>query len=268
VNSSSQDGTLEYAKERGVETLLIPRHSFNHGLTRERARKTLGTQIIVMMTPDAFPTSEEMLSHLLAPLLAGQASMSYARQLPHKGAGFLESFSRIFNYPSESHVRELEQKKSFGSYTSFFSDSCAAYLNSALEAIGGFQECLLGEDTLACSKILKIGGKVAYVAEAKVYHSHSYSLKQEFQRFFDTGLMRQKHKTLLQEFGSDHRRGMLYLKTLIKELFIKAPHLIPYACLHTGAKYLGYLLGRCLHKAPPSLKRKLSSQDFYWDKMV
>jgi rhamnosyltransferase len=39
VNSSSNDGTLELAQEMGAETLAIPRKQFNHGLTRELARK-------------------------------------------------------------------------------------------------------------------------------------------------------------------------------------------------------------------------------------
>ena len=48
VNSSSQDGTVEKAAELGAETLVVPRRSFNHGLTRELARRHLGTPVVVI----------------------------------------------------------------------------------------------------------------------------------------------------------------------------------------------------------------------------
>ena len=48
VNSSSHDGTVELARELGAETLVVPRRSFNHGLTREQARRCLGTPVVVM----------------------------------------------------------------------------------------------------------------------------------------------------------------------------------------------------------------------------
>jgi rhamnosyltransferase len=97
VDSSSKDGTVEMAKELGAETLVIPRPQFNHGLTRERARKYLGTDIAVMMTPDAHPTDEGMLTRLIAPLIEGSASAAYARQIPHDGADIFEAFPRYFN---------------------------------------------------------------------------------------------------------------------------------------------------------------------------
>ena len=42
VNSSSGDGTVEEALRLGAEVLVVPRGEFNHGTTREVARKQLG----------------------------------------------------------------------------------------------------------------------------------------------------------------------------------------------------------------------------------
>ena len=50
VDSSSGDGTVEEAERLGAETLVIPRNEFNHGATRELARRRLGTEIAVMVT--------------------------------------------------------------------------------------------------------------------------------------------------------------------------------------------------------------------------
>lgn len=265
TNSSSGDGTVELAKEMGVETLVIPRHTFNHGKTRELARRHLGTDIVVMMTPDAYATDAAMLGRLVAPIVQKKAAVAYARQIPHAGAGFFASFAREFNYPSESQLRKLEDLNKYGVYTFFCSDSCAAYDNSKLEAIGGFREVLIGEDTVATALLLRANEAIAYVADALVHHSHDYTLWQEFQRHFDTGLARRQYGDLFAGAGSDKQRGMEYTKKLFSRLLKWSPQSIPYAVLQTLTKYLGYQLGRRSEGWPHALKKFFSSQKYYWE---
>jgi rhamnosyltransferase len=264
MNSSSHDGTVEAAEALGAETLVIPRQQFNHGATRELARKHLGTDIIVMTTPDAYPAHDELLETLVQPLIDNQASIAYARQLPHEGADFFESFARQFNYPETSHIRSLNEAKQYGVYTFFCSNSCAAYLNTALDEIGGFEPVLLGEDTVAVARLLHRGHRIAYVAEAKVHHSHRYTLKQEFKRCFDAGLARKEYRHLIAIGGNDSSRGTTYTLEMGKSLWKENRPLIPYAIIQTAVKWFGYQLGKRSVKAPLWLKRNLSSQDFYW----
>ncbi len=264
VNSSSTDGTVAEAIKLGAETLVIPRAAFNHGTTRELARQHLGTDIVVMITPDAYLIDDYQLNNLVKPLIDNCASVAYARQIPHKGADFFEAFHRNFNYPTESHIRNIEDVPKYGVYTYFCSDSCAAYKNSALDEIGGFEHVLIGEDTVAVARLLKQGHKIAYVAEAVVHHSHSYTLKQEFQRHFDTGLARISYRHLFDSSYKDMQRGKVYLKELFCTLSKKSPYLIPYACFHVIAKWTGYQVGSMSKNAPLWLKKTLSSQDFFW----
>ncbi len=263
VNSSSQDGTVETAQEMGAETLVIPRSEFNHGTTREQARQHLQSDILVMTTPDAYAKDHHVLEKLINPLVTGQASVSYARQIPHKGAGFFESFPRKFNYTEKSHIRGIEDIKKYGVYTFFNSDAYAAYSNQALDEIGGFQPVLIGEDTVAAAKLLRKGHKIAYVSEAVVYHSHKYTLIEEFRRNFDTGLARKQYEDLIHG-GSDTKRGTQYVVDMTKHLVKHKPHLLPYAYLQTFVKWLGYKLGHSCTKAPRWIKKTLSGQDFYW----
>ncbi|GAB4236649.1 MAG: glycosyltransferase [Chlamydiales bacterium] len=264
MNSSSNDGTVELAQSLGAETFVIPRNEFNHGTTREVARKILNTNIVVMMTPDAFPQGPDLIEILVDPILRGAASVSYARQLPHQGAGFFESFPRFFNYPEVSHIRRLQDVSLHGIYSVFCSNSCAAYLNAALDEVGGFPHVLLGEDTLVIAKLLQSGHAIAYNAEAVVHHSHTYSLIQEFKRHFDVGLMRTTYKSLLSQYGRDVKRGRDYVKKLFREVLRNEPRKIFYAFLHVFSKWLGYRLGAISQRAPVWIKRRLSSQDFYW----
>lgn len=258
VNSSSEDGTVELAAHMGVETLIIPRAQFNHGTTREMARKLIGTDVVVMMTPDAYAVDEHVLEKLVAPLLEKKASVSYARQIPHRGADFLESFSRAFNYPNHVEQRSLKDLPRLGLYTFFCSNACAAYLTKALDEIGGFEQVLFGEDTAAVAKLLRKGHCLYYAADAVVHHSHSYSLWQEFKRHFDIGLARKSYYHLFEGAGTDTKRGLEYARKLI------AQSKSPYIYLHLFAKWCGYQIGQRSLNAPDWLKRQLSSQDFYW----
>jgi len=264
VNSSSNDGTVPLAEKLGAEVLVIPRSEFNHGATRERARRYLATDIVVMITPDAYPTGPEMLERLAQPIIDEKASIAYARQLPHHNANIFESFSREFNYPTTSHIRSIKDASKYGAYTFFCSDSCAAYRNAALDEIGGFPAVLLGEDTFVVAQLLHRGHQIAYVADACVQHSHRYTLMQEFQHYFDTGLVRKQYETLLRIGGADEKRGTTYARALIHRIAKEKPLLLPYSFFHLAAKFLGYRIGRLCVGAPLFLKKVFSQQDFYW----
>ncbi|MAM74528.1 glycosyltransferase family 2 protein [uncultured Tistrella sp.] len=264
VNSSSNDGTVEMAQEMGAETFVVPRKSFNHALTRELARRTFPSDIAVMVTPDAFPTGPDVIEKLTAPIREGKAAVSYARQIPHVGAGFFEAFPREFNYPAVNEIRSIEDLKRYGAYTFYCSNSCSAWRNSALDAVGGFGVSLVSEDFIGVAKLLRNGEKVAYVGDAVVHHSHTYTLKQEFQRMFDTGYERYWQRHLLLDGVSEDARGKLFVKAMIARLWKERPVAIPYAIVQTGAKYIGYKLGFAAHKLPKSWIPKISSQDFYW----
>ncbi len=253
VDSSSTDGTVSLVKSLGVQVRVIQQEHFNHGLTREWARRQLGTEIVVMMTPDAFVTDEHMLEKLIAPLLSGEASVSYARQVPKKNTSFFEAFHRHFLYGEKSYIRSQKDLDLEG--TLFCSNSCAAYLNSALDEIGGFKAVLIGEDTLATQELLETGHSVAYVAEATVEHSHRYTLWEEFQRYFDTGMARRN--------SDDSPRGRKYAKELLKTTLKKKLYLFPYACAIILAKWLGWKMGRM--SLPHALRRVLSGHKNYWE---
>lgn len=257
VDSSSTDGTPEIAQEMGAEVLSIPRSSFNHGLTRELARKTLGTPIVAMLTQDAY-AEEGSLPKLVAPLLEGKASLAYGRQIPKTDNPF-EATLRLFNYPAESHVRNLHSKE-FGPYRFFFSNSFAAYLNAALDEIGGFPPVLMGEDAVVCARLLHRGHSVAYVAESRVSHSHHHTLRQEFHRYFDIGYVRKEHCDLFNA-AEDQKRGVEFAQEFLSALPLRS---FPRGVAHLAAKYVGYQLGQRAHAWPVGLKKWCSGQKFYW----
>jgi rhamnosyltransferase len=198
------------------------------------------------------------------PILQGEASVAYARQVPHRGARFFEAFPRDFNYPDKSEIRSIEDVKRSGPAAFFCSNACATWSNFALDEIGGFGATLSLEDTTAVAKLLFAGHRIAYCADAVVAHSHRYSLAQEFRRHFDTGYVRSQQRKLLFAGGGDERRGAAYGTIMMKRLLRERPWLLPYGVAHLAAKYSGYRVGFHGHRLPRRLKRSLSGQDYYW----
>jgi rhamnosyltransferase len=264
VNSSSGDGTVEEAERLGAETLVIPRREFNHGATRERARHHLGTDIVVMVTPDAYARDAQTLGRLVRPLLEGRVSVAYARQVPRAGAGILESAPRAFNFPTASHERGIEDLPRFGSYVYYCSNACAAYRNDALDEVGGFPPVLTNEDAVTVARLVRLGHRVAYVAEAEFVHSHAYGLASEFRRHWDTGYARRQHADALSFAGGDGAHGRRYARWLIRRLVRDEPPALPYGIVQLGVKWLGYRAGWRSHGLPLSVRRALSGQDYYW----
>lgn len=265
-NSSSEDGTVELAKKLGAQTLVIPRTEMNHGYAREISRKTLGTDIVVMMTPDAY-AKPDCLEKLVQPIVKGEAVIAYARQIAHEGANIISRYGREFNFPEKSNIRSIKDAQRYGRYTGFCSDACTAYLNSALDKIGGFRWTLSGEDAIAAAMILRKGYKIAYVAEAVVNHSHNYTPLKEFIRHFDTGMYRKQwNKVLDLGGGSDQKRGTSYAIALLTYVAKNEPLMLPTAFLQLAMGLLGYQFGKlCYHRAPLWLYKKISPADFFWN---
>jgi rhamnosyltransferase len=265
IDSSSSDDTATLAARLGAAVMVIPQNEFNHGATRELGRKYLNTDIAIMLTQDALPVSDDAIVNLIAPLLQdNDIVVSYGRQIPNDGAGIFEAYLREFNYGVSPQVRSINDVEKYGVYAFFCSNCFAAYDNIALDKIGGFPTVLTNEDYFAVAELLKLGFKIAYVPKAVVKHSHSYTLWEEFRRYFDTGYVRSERPAIQTLVGNAETRGLGYASGLVKKLLVEHPLLIPYAILQTATKWLGYRIG--FHSAilPLCLKRRISQQSYYW----
>jgi rhamnosyltransferase len=265
VNSSGTDGTVERARAMGANVLVIPRNEFNHGATKEIARRSISGDIVVMMSPDAYGTPG-FLEKLVSPIASEGVALTYSRQIPHEGADFFESFPRSFNYPDTSELRSLQTFIDMGPRAIFCSNTCAAYLVSALDEVGGFPTVLTAEDTIVAARLLKSGASMMYVADSVVFHSHACTLGSEFRRHFDAGYCRNvQFKEELLDYGGDNQRGMDFVKSFLLATWEHAPLSVGYAGCLLAAKLLGYKMGSLAERFPNSVSQKLSSQDFYWN---
>lgn len=267
IDSSSDDDTPVAARQVGHEVLSIPRNQFDHGGTRQRALVHLSDcDIVIFLTQDALVESPETLLQLITAFNDPYVGAAFGRQLPHKGASPVAAHARYFNYPSASRVVDETDIPRMGIKTAFLSNSFAAYRRTALIEAGGFPEgTILSEDMIAGARLLQAGWKLAYQADAQVYHSHNYTLLEETKRYFDIGVLHHREAWLLEWLGKPEGEGKRFVVSEIRYLLRKAPWRLPEAALRTVLKYAGYRLGKIEHKLPLCLKRALSMHKRYWD---
>jgi len=263
ADSDSRDETVAMAQAAGWDT--VPVWGFNHGTTRNHmARHYPKAQILVFLTQDAVFAEPDSLEKLLRPLQDPRVAAVTARQLPRPGAGLLEAQARRFNYPETSRSTEQKDIARLGIKAAFVSNSCCAWRREALEAIGGFPETLMGEDTLAGARLLERGWKLAYAANATVFHSHAFTLVAESRRYFDIGVAHADFSDYLRQLGSPEREGLRFVRDQLRVLGRERPVEIPAALLRIASKYTTYRLGRHYRRLPHALCRYLSGQPHYW----
>ena len=124
---------------------------------------------------------------------------------------------------------------------------------------------IFGEDTVVAARLLLAGYKVAYVAEACVYHSHSYTVKQQFKRYFDIGVLHSRSMASRGVLGQVNGEGKRFLLSELQYLAQRNPLQIPAALVHTLTKFAGYRLGRSEARLTPGMKRQLSLQPGFWE---
>ncbi|MDD5327115.1 MAG: glycosyltransferase [Phycisphaerae bacterium] len=262
VDSSSSDDTVNIARAHHADVMTIPQSQFDHGGTRTLLAKKAKGDILVYLTQDALPYNEYAIENIIKPFTDdGEIGAAFGRQVPYSGASVFAEHLRSFNYPDTSYTRILEDRKNYGIKTAFLSNSFAAYRKSVLEEIGYFKSGLpFGEDACAGAKILLKGYKIAYIAEAIVFHSHNYTIWQDLKRYFDMGTFHRTENWLLEEFGKAEGEGIRYAKSEIKFLLKKRRFdLLPVSALRLVTKYLGYKLGTDYVRIKPLIaKTKLA----------
>lgn len=258
-------GTDFRQRYENVTVEHISREEFDHGHTRKRAVAESDGDYFVMMTDDAVPADRFLLEKLLAPVIDGRAGMSYARQLAEENSSPIEKFTRSFNYPEQSALKSGDDMAEKGIKAFFASNVCAAYDRRVYDSLGGFVErTIFNEDMIYARKLIDAGGRIAYVAEAKVYHSHNYTGGAQFRRNFDLGVSHAQYPGVFGGIRTENE-GIRLVKMTCRHLFsIRKPWLIFPLIWQSGCKYLGYFLGRRYRLLPDGAVKAFSANKEYW----
>jgi rhamnosyltransferase len=267
VDSGSQDRTCDLVCRHNVRLIEIAQEDFDHGGTRTMAAGLAVGEILVYMTQDAVPAGRDALELLVKPFMKDEKiAATYGRQLANSDANLFSEHLRLFNYPDQSEVRCWGDRSQYGFKTIFISNSFAAYRRDVLATHGFFpKKVLFGEDTLTVAKLLENGYCVAYVGDACVFHSHNYSIWQDFKRYFDIGVFHRHQDKQLSKFGGPGGAGKRYVRSEMSMLAAKKKYfLLPESLIRNAGKFIAYNLGRRYKKIPHCCAERLSMNRSWW----
>jgi len=225
------------------EVIQILQSEFNHANTRNLALQ-YQADFYLFMTQDAMPYDEFLVENLVKAFSDPDVAVAYARQIPYKDADAIEVFARTTNYPEVSKVKSKADLPTLGIKTFFCSDSCAMYRASYFNTVGGFKKDLnTNEDMEFAARTIMDGKKVAYVAEAKVYHSHHFTCKAIWKRYRSIGRFFSENSWILHEVAKYSKAESTGIKQAIKELnylLKESPWDIPRSCLYSLIKFIAF----------------------------
>lgn len=243
----------------------IKKADFDHGATRAYGALMAESDYVLFMTQDAVCYNEYVIENLLKAFDDRKVGIAYARQLSREDADEIERMTRETNYPSESVVKTKKDEKRLGIKTYFCSDVCAMYRIDVYKKLGGFvKKTIFNEDMIMAYKEMQAGFSVAYCADAKVIHSHSYTCKQQFVRSFDLGVSQRQYHEIFDKISSE-KEGAGYAKKVIMYLMKKGKFIKTiYFMMQCGFRLIGYKLGKNYDKLPRKMVLACTMNREYW----
>lgn len=259
------------ARDARIRTHLVKKESYDHADTRNRGVSLMeeGAQFFLLMTQDAVPDGDHLTERLLAAFTRDDAiCAAYARQLADRDIAVPEKLARRFNYPAESSVKTIADVEKLGIKTFFCSNVCAMYKKTVFDALNGFAApAIFNEDMVFAATALKAGYKIAYEADARVFHAHAYTLSQQFKRSFDNGVSQAIHEDVFKGVPAE-KEGRRYVQETIRTLSrVKQTGKIPYFLLQCACRYAGFQKGKRYKSLSGSRCRSYSMNQGFWDRM-
>lgn len=193
ADTNSKDGSWDFLKSlkekkfKSLRLFKIKPKDFGHGKTRNKLIKKAKGKIIVFISQDIKITSNLWLYRLIKPLEKSDVGAAFSRQIPYPDANLYDKFFYRRAYPNKNRIISRVDEIKFGVDTIFFSMVSAAAKKNLLikhPFVNGKDASI---DQWLAKAVIENGYKIQYVANAAVYHSHNYSLKELFKRNFYSG---------------------------------------------------------------------------------
>lgn len=223
ILTESSDSSEFLLDKLSANYIKIKKEEFSHSLSREKVAMQSKADILVFITQDVEIRNDNWLEELIKPIVGNEVVATFSKQLTKYDN--IEKYTREKNYPDQSYIVSKDDIEKMGLRAFFFSDASSAVKTSIFIELNGYDGKKLptNEDQYIAYKIITNGYKIKYCASSVVYHSHQFSLKQLYKRYYDTGLFFAKEK-YLDEYGTNKTGGGLatyILKRAIQDRNIK-----------------------------------------------
>ncbi len=262
VDSGSTDRSPEVARAAGAVVEVIDPAEFGHGRTRNLGVELARGELVVFTSQDAVAVDERWLACLSAAARTGpEVAGAYGRQLPHADARPPERFFLDFLYGPEPRSQRVRDGEELTFESTLFSNVNAAVPRWALERFPFRDDLTMSEDQEWSRRALRAGFTLVYEPRAAVRHSHAYTIRSAFRRFFDSGVSAEHAYVEGDASRAALRRaGARYAREELAWLWQSGQRRwIPYTAVYELGKFAGLQLGLRHRRLPRSLVRRVSS---------
>jgi glycosyltransferase involved in cell wall biosynthesis len=176
VDSGSTDETLNIATAHQCQIKHIHKEEFSFGRSLNVGCQAATGDVLVIVSGHCIPSDRNWLANIVAPIVSGQVTLSYGRQIGDKNSRFSECmiFSKYF--PARSMMPQ----------EGFYCNNANSALLRSVWQLNPFDEELSGlEDMHLAKQLVSKGMRIGYVADAVVYHLHQEGwarIKNRFER--------------------------------------------------------------------------------------
>lgn len=242
VVTKSIDESENILKKLNCNYTLIEPKDFSHSKTREMMAEKATGDIIVFISQDIKMKNDLWLKNLITPIINGECEASFSRQICENNT--IEKYTREKNYPEESRIVSKNDIEEYGLITFFYSDASSAVSTKIYRELNAYdgKDILINEDMYFAHKLIHAGYRIKYCADSEVYHSHKFTFRQLYNRYYDTGVFFKENPYLKKYKGNESGFALAkyVFKRSLEEKNIKVLfNLLPNFGVRFIAKFLG-----------------------------
>jgi len=267
IDSESDDGTADRARELGARTIEIARSTFQHGRTRNFAVSQAQGEFVAFLTQDAIPANNHWLRELVEPMIDDSTIAGcFGRHVAHFDASIfteMELAGHFKGFDAHPAVVSCETDRAryddgdpgWRQFLYFYSDNNSCLRKSVWQQFP-YPAVRFGEDQAWARTIIDAGLRKAFVRDAVVRHSHDFDPEEARFRAWEEAfffadhfnyLQIPSHKVLAQVQRDQARR----VRKLGEERGVD-PAMIDEQLAIVHAKFDGALYGSALRGLPAS----------------
>lgn len=267
VTETPDDNSCNILDSIGEVYYKIKPEDFSHSFTREYFAYKCNGDILVFITQDIIIENDIFLYNLTSCIEKGECEASFARQICNNRS--IERYTRMSNYPDKSRIVSKDNLIDLGIKTYFFSDVSSAVRKDIFINLNGYDQknLLTNEDMYFAYKIINNGYRIKYCSDAVVVHSHDYTYKELFKRYFDQGVFLKQH-SYIEEVGASESAIKLFKFVFINALKEKNIKIFFSLVPNFGVRFIANKLGHKYDKLSEKNILKYTSNPSYWGKEV
>lgn len=242
-NLDIDEKIVNFLRENNIVFFTETTDTFSHSMTREKAiRNYCTSKLVILVSQDVILFDENALFNL-ASKIDDEYIYGFGRQICTNKS--IEKYIRKKNYPEKSYTVCKDDIERMQLMAFFTSDAFSCINRDKFIELDGYQgyNVMFAEDMLYSKFLLDKGYKKIYAADAVVEHSHKYTLKQLYKRYYETGKFHAEIKMFDQYKSTDSgmKLALYVLKEALKHFDI--PVLFRWLP-DMSARYLGMKKGR------------------------